>query len=69
MTTGNKPGDKAFYFCDYGFTLNGEKKHECEDGEWSGTDPTCESKFLMTHSLRFIILELEHCQCEMFANI
>ena len=45
VTTGKKPGDEAFYFCDYGFTLNGEKKHECEDGKWSGTEPTCESKF------------------------
>ena len=45
MTTGNKPGDKAFYFCDDGFTLDGEKKRKCEDGKWDGTKPTCLSKF------------------------
>ena len=45
VTTGNKPGDKAVYFCDYGFTLKDEKKRKCVDGKWSGTDPTCESKF------------------------
>ena len=45
VTTGNKPGDKAFYFCDDGFTLDGEKKRKCEDGKWDGTKPTCLSKF------------------------
>ena len=46
IKTGNTVGETAFYICDEGFTLKGERKHECQaDGMWSGTEPTCESKF------------------------
>ena len=51
VTTGNLPGDKAVYFCDYGFTLKGEKKRKCEAGKWSGTYRTCESKFQIYYLL------------------
>ena len=45
IKTGNTVGETAFYICDEGFTLNGERKRECEaDGTWSGTKSTCESK-------------------------
>ena len=50
VIVGNKPGDKAVYFCDYGFTLKGEKKSKClEGGMWDGKPPTCESKFQIIH--------------------
>lgn len=43
--TGNKPGDKATYTCDYGFELSGNSQRVCQaSGEWSGSDPTCERK-------------------------
>ena len=51
MIAGNKPGDKAVYFCDDGFTMKGEKKRKCVDGGmWDGKAPTCKSKFLITRS-------------------
>ena len=62
VIAGNKPGDKAVYFCDDGFTLKGEKKSECEDGKWSETAPTCESKFQIVNYTLFKVLDLEHCQ-------
>ena len=69
VTTGNLTGDKAVYFCDDGLTMKGEKKRKCEDdGMWGGTAPTCESKFQIINYTFFKIFELEHFQCEMFAN-
>ena len=59
VTTGNLPGKKAVYFCDDGFTLKGERKRECGDGgKWSGTYPTCESKFNYTlFKIKLVILK------------
>ena len=46
VTIGNVPGEKVVYFCNKGFTLNGARKRECEDGgKWSGREPTCDSKY------------------------
>ena len=54
VIAGNKPGDKAVYFCDYGFTLKGERKSECgDDGEWDGTPPSCDSKFQIVNYTLF----------------
>ena len=32
------------FTCDIGFNLTGQDYRECLLGEWSGEDPTCESK-------------------------
>ena len=41
-TTGRYVDDYAFYSCDYGFQLSGNKHRSCQqDGTWSGTEPTC----------------------------
>ena len=43
IKTGNTVGETAFYICDEGFTLKGDRKHECQaDGMWSGLAPTCD---------------------------
>ena len=40
-------GNVARYSCDAGYTLNGAAERTCQaDGEWDGTEPTCESKIL-----------------------
>ena len=49
------PGSIALYSCQEGYTLNGNDERTClSDGEWSGADPTCESKFckvLVNHGM------------------
>ena len=43
--TGNSPGDSATYTCDPDYDLVGMSKRVCgNDGEWSGTAPTCRRK-------------------------
>ena len=40
-------GHVARYSCDAGYTLNGAAERTCQDdGEWNGTEPTCESEIL-----------------------
>ena len=40
---GNRPGDRASYFCDREYRLVGEPSRTClGTGEWSGEAPTCE---------------------------
>ena len=40
--TGTVFGSVASYECDTGFSLVGNMERTCQDdGEWSGTDPTC----------------------------
>ena len=40
---GNRPRDRASYFCDREYRLVGEASRICQDnGEWSGEAPTCE---------------------------
>ena len=47
VMTGNAPGETAFYICNEGFTLKGDRKQECEaldpeNAQWSGdVAPTC----------------------------
>lgn len=42
--SGRKPGSKATYTCNVGFTLEGEDTRKCQrNGVWSGEAPTCES--------------------------
>ena len=44
-TTGTSFGDKAVYSCDKGFMLNGPAERTCQaNGQWSGSEPTCESE-------------------------
>ena len=39
----------AIYECDTGYELNGDETRTCEDdGEWSGSEPTCERMLLLT---------------------
>ena len=43
--TGTHFGDKASYFCNPGFILEGDSTRECEtSGEWSGAEPVCKRK-------------------------
>ena len=40
--TGTSFGSTATYECDSGFTLVGNEERTCQDdGDWSGSDPTC----------------------------
>lgn len=40
--TGTGVGDKAYYSCNTGFTLEGKERRVCqENGEWSDTAPSC----------------------------
>ena len=46
IRTGNAPFETAIYTCNEGYTLNGDRKRECEIinpdvATWSGTKPTC----------------------------
>ena len=46
--TGNIPGYKAHYKCDYGYRLVGEAYRRCLDtGYWSGEEPVCQRKKLL----------------------
>ncbi|XP_003387839.1 PREDICTED: sushi, von Willebrand factor type A, EGF and pentraxin domain-containing protein 1-like isoform X2 [Amphimedon queenslandica] len=43
LTQGNLAGSIAYYSCNQGFKLVGDKERKCrETGEWSGTEPTCQ---------------------------
>ena len=43
--SGYNEGDLAWYFCHDGYYLDGNEVRECLDkGNWTGSDPTCESK-------------------------
>ena len=37
-------GSTATYRCFYGYTLNGVQERECQGGQWSEEEPTCESE-------------------------
>ena len=41
--SGNRSGDTAVYSCNVGFTLDGENRTCGDDGQWSGSEPTCVS--------------------------
>lgn len=43
----NVEGSTAHYWCNYGYTLKGDKERKCEINSdnvpnWTGTKPTCE---------------------------
>ena len=41
--TGTTVGSTATYECNTGFTLMGNIERTCQDdGDWSGTEPTCD---------------------------
>ena len=38
-------GDVVTYSCDDGFGLRGDRQRTCgTDGEWSGSEPTCDER-------------------------
>lgn len=39
-----RQGSVATYTCNRDFLLSGESSRTCEDGVWSGKEPTCERK-------------------------
>lgn len=42
VMSGTTIGSKATYSCESGFNLVGDEFRNCQDdGEWSGTEPTC----------------------------
>ena len=46
-SAGTSFGDVARYSCDAGYTLNGTSERTCQaDGQWNGTEPTCEGETL-----------------------
>ena len=46
-SAGTSFGDVARYSCDVGYTLNGAAERTCQaDGQWNGTEPTCEGETL-----------------------
>ena len=49
---GNSVGTVASYACNDGFQLIGDKTRTCEeDGEWSGTDPTCKCECILAYKI------------------
>ena len=43
--SGFTPGDNAAYTCNSGYQLVGDSPRTCQDnGQWSGTAPTCEQR-------------------------
>ena len=50
--SGNQTGDTAVYSCDFGFIPDGEATRTCgEDGQWSGSEPTCICKLYVVYFL------------------
>ena len=48
VLSGTEEGSTATYSCVTGFSLNGQATRECgDDGEWSGSEPTCESMIVI----------------------
>ena len=44
---GTTAGATVHYMCDRGYIINGPASRTCGyDGNWTGSVPTCESKFL-----------------------
>ena len=44
---GNAFGSQANYSCSEGYVLNGNSTRMCQaDGQWSGSEPTCEGQNL-----------------------
>ena len=64
--TGIRQGDKANYFCNYGFYLSGNKQRVCQiDGSWSGAEPSCVRKsdalsILMYVHMVYVLLSYRH---------
>ena len=40
------PGSEAKYVCMFGFRLIGIDKRTCQNGVWSGSDPTCQCELV-----------------------
>ena len=46
--TATTEGSVANYTCDTGYDLVGDTTRTCQsDGQWSGSEPTCQSKFVI----------------------
>ena len=51
--------DVAVYSCDSGYKLNGSAKRTCQaNGQWDGSEPTCESKIS-----EFTVTTYQQCVC------
>ena len=51
----NTFGSQANYSCSEGYFLNGNTTRECQaDGQWSGSEPTCEGQ-----SATYIYVQVE----------
>ena len=45
------------YTCDVGYTLQGSNSRTCQsDGQWSGSVPPCNRKFIFEYNLTFTIV-------------
>ena len=50
MVEGSGLGAVATYSCDPGYNRNGQMTRTCQNSgnpEWSGSEPTCDSEYLM----------------------
>ena len=43
-------GSTAFYSCDRGYKLSGDKTRTCDDGDWRGEEPCCIGKASAVHT-------------------
>ena len=49
----------AVYYCSYGYDLIGNSSRYCQaNGQWSGEEPICESKYLGSYTLLVIKCQL-----------
>ena len=61
-SAGTSFGDVARYSCDAGYTLNEAAERTCQaDGQWNGTEPTCESEILESSNQLVLCLLLFTC--------
>ena len=40
-TSGSSPGSVATYSCNTGYRLNSTNERRCDNGQWTGVEPTC----------------------------
>ena len=56
VLSGNTVGETADYTCNTGFILEGDSTLTCgEDGQWSGSPPVCNRKYLSKMYTRLLL--------------
>ena len=58
VLSGNTFGETANYTCNTGFILEGDSTLTCGgDGQWTGSPPVCNRKYLSKMSIRLLLGE------------